>query len=429
MKPTTKTMLLVLTATCLAFSAATKIRPVKKATAARGSAASRSAAKEQIQNSFHASAAHFDNPAALIPFFGWLEKSTAAANIPPRPVHILQCGDSHTASDDWVNSMRLAFQAKYGDGGPGFIQAGYPFRGYRRFDARAKASDDWITQGTLNARTDGYDGLSGISITTRTLDASIGTIATTAANAVVTIHYLQQPGGGALELSVDEQAVGTFSTDGVSMSGFYRTAIAAPGEHQLRLRKTDAEPVRIFGWALENTRGVTLETLGINGAQVSLMSEWNEVLWSDAVAQRDPALVILAYGTNEANSHAWTEDQYRLDLKAAIARVRIAAPLASILLIGPPDCGRMRPLVHLADVIAVQRDFAKTERVAFWDLRQRMGGAGSTSLWVRAGYGQQDHIHLTPEGYRLAGRMIYDDMEAGFAEFLAAERKIQANSK
>ena len=425
MNPAMKTLLIVLSATCVALSAAPKKRAVKKPPAARVSALSRAAAREHIQNSFHASPAHFENAAALIAFFGWLEKSKSAV----RPVHILQFGDSHTASDDWVNSMRMAFQAKYGDGGPGFIQAGYPFRGYRRFDARAKASDDWITQGTLNARTDGYDGLSGISITTRTRDATIGTIATTAADAVLTIHYLQQPGGGALELSLDGQIVGTFPTDGASMAGFYRAVIATPGEHQLSLRKTDAEPVRLFGWALENTRGMTFETLGINGAQIGLMSEWNEVLWSDAVAQRDPSLVILAYGTNEANSRAWTEDRYRADLTAAITRVKTAAPLASILLIGPPDCGRSRPLVHLSDVIAVERDIAKTERVAFWDLRQRMGGPGSANLWVRAGYGQQDHIHLTPEGYRLAGRMIYEDIEAGYTEFLAAERKTQLNSR
>jgi hypothetical protein len=30
---------------------------------------------------------------------------------------VLQFGDSHTASDDWVNSMRSLLQTKYGDGG------------------------------------------------------------------------------------------------------------------------------------------------------------------------------------------------------------------------------------------------------------------------------------------------------------------------
>ena len=41
-----------------------------------------------------------------------------------QPVHILQFGDSHTASDDWVNSMRFLLQTRFGNGGPGFVQAG-----------------------------------------------------------------------------------------------------------------------------------------------------------------------------------------------------------------------------------------------------------------------------------------------------------------
>ena len=53
---------------------------------------------------------------------------------------------------------------------------------------------------------------------------------------------------------------------------------------------------------MENRRGLTFETLGINGAQANVISGWNEAVWAAEVAARNPALVILAYGTNEANS-------------------------------------------------------------------------------------------------------------------------------
>ena len=36
---------------------------------------------------------------------------------------------------------------------------------------------------------------------------------------------------------------------------------------------TDA-PVRLFGWVAEHARGVTYETLGINGAQASIVFNW-----------------------------------------------------------------------------------------------------------------------------------------------------------
>jgi lysophospholipase L1-like esterase len=154
---------------------------------------------------------------------------------------------------------------------------------------------------------------------------------------------------------------------------------------------------------------LTFETLGINGAQAHVMLGWDETLWASEIAARNPALVILAYGTNEANSHLWTLEQYRLNIAAIIERVRRAVPNAAILMIGPPDCGRV-PLLHLTDVIAAQRDIARELKVAFWDWRTHMGGPGSVKLWVTAGYGQSDYIHMTGEGYRMVGEMIVNSL-------------------
>jgi len=134
------------------------------------------------------------------------------------------------------------------------------------------------------------------------------------------------------------------------------------------------------------------------------------------VAQRAPALVILAYGTNEANSHVWTAAQYRADLTEIIARIRRAAPRASILLVGPPDCGKLRPLLHLSEVIDMQRQIALSQGAAFWDWRMHMGGERVVTQWVRAGLGQADYIHLTGEGYRLIGNMLFAQMEKAHSE-------------
>ncbi len=86
------------------------------------------------------------------------------------------------------------------------------------------------------------------------------------------------------------------------------------------------------------------------------------------------------------------------------------APRASILMIGPPDCGRT-PLLHLSDVVAAEREFAREQNVAFWDWRRHMGGPGSVKLWYTAGYGQSDFIHMTGEGYRMIGGLIADALQ------------------
>jgi lysophospholipase L1-like esterase len=189
-----------------------------------------------------------------------------------------------------------------------------------------------------------------------------------------------------------------------------------PGAHEVALRTLDTAPVRLFGWTLDNGKGITVETLGVNGAQASILLNANEHIWSAEVARRTPALAILAYGTNEANSRLWTPEQYRADLTEVVARVRRAAPDASILLVGPPDCGKARALLHLTEVIDIQRELATSLNVAFWDWRMHMGGARVVTLWVRAGYSQADYIHLTSEGYRLIGNTLFDQLEKAHAQ-------------
>jgi lysophospholipase L1-like esterase len=397
-------------------AAAKKKTATKKATAAKKTvrpapvlASIRLAAREEIDRKITEAATGFEDAKPLASFFARINQSHQGGG----SVHILQFGDSHTASDDWVSSMRTSAQQYLGDGGPGFVQAGHPYRGYRRFDATGTNTPGWKTEGTLTTREDPDRGLSGISIST---DKAGQTVSLAASGETLEIFYLQQPGGGELELQVDGQIIGMIATAGDSGPGNYRATLN-PGPHQLLLRTLENAPVRLFGWALDNPHGITFETLGINGAQASIMLEWNEQVWSAEVAARNPALVILAYGTNEANSPKWTEDQYRADLNAVLDRLRRAAPAASILMVGPPDCGRLRPLAHLTEVIEVQRDVAKMQNVAFFDWRAHMGGAGMMKRWVQAGLAQADYIHLNSAGYQMLGKMLFDRLERAYSEF------------
>jgi len=365
--------------------------------APRFTAAQREAAREQISAQLSKDSLQIENPEALAPFFEVL-----AGKAETRPIHILQFGDSHTASDDWVHSMRTLLQTKYGDGGPGFVQAGRPYKGYRRYDAQGQESAGWKTEGTLALGGDANQGLSGISISTTQAEQ---TISLSASGQLLTVFFLRQPGGGAVEITADNSPLGSFVTDGETGPGSQEFTLP-PGPHELMLRTLDHAPVRLYGWAVDNPSGLTFETLGINGAQANLLLRWDETIWAAELTARKPALVILAYGTNEANSRRWTEEEYRADMSALLGRIRKAAPGVSILMIGPPDCGRGPALVHLADVVRTQREIAREQKIAFWDWREHMGGPGAIRRWVAAGYAQADYIHMTGEGYRMTGEMI-----------------------
>jgi lysophospholipase L1-like esterase len=357
-----------------------------------------------------------ENPAALVPFFERvyrLERGEAA-----EPVRILHFGDSHTAADEWTGTLRALFQQRFGDGGAGFSFAGRPFLGYRRLDLRGGATRAWTTDGLVGKDGAGQNGLGGISIATRLPRQQVYLVA---GCSNVEVFFLRQPGGGSLMLWDNGEPVEKFSTAGEIGPGYHRYT-AAPGLHRLELETLDRFPVRLYGWVTENERGITYEALGINGAQASIVFHWDEVLLADQLARRNPALIVLAYGTNEAGNPNWTRESYRLMFSALIARLREAAPAASILVIGPPDrlvrrAGKWVPHPRLDLIAAAQREAALGAGCAFWDLREKMGGVGSMRKWVLAGLAQYDHVHFTAPGYHLLGETCFRDLAGQYAAF------------
>jgi len=360
--------------------------------------------------------------AALVPFFEQASHPSESGSL-----HILQYGDSHTASDDWASEMRQALQRKFGAGGPGFTLAGHPFAGYRRFDSHGSSSRGWYTDGLVGRPGDGIYGLAGVSLTT---ESAGETVSLSTECEQLELHYLQQPGGGQLEFAIDNFTIDTIDTAGDVAPAVYRYS-PPPGLHEFTVTTTSRAPVRLFGWVAQNHSGVTYETLGINGAQAEMMLEWNPTILAGELAARDPALIVVAYGTNEALSRSWTAEEYRKEFTEVLARLREDAPVASILVVGPPDCqyryrGQRLPFPHLEDVIEIQRQVALEHGCAFWDWRTRMGGPGSVRQWVQAGLSQGDYVHFTGAGYRLIGDMLVDELLAQYDRFVAARAEVSS---
>ena len=338
-----------------------------------------------------------ENAKALHGFFQRVREAQGDS----KPIHVLQYGDSHTASDDWVDAMRKKAQARWGNGGPGFATAGH-IRGYRRLDVAGTSSAGWQSEGTVGKAGDGRNGLSGISLSTERAGETV-TLSTSAER--LELVFLKQPEGGAFTVSRDGDVITSVESEGAFGTGTYAVP-TAPGQHLYTVATTSTSPVRLFGWASDNSGGITWETLGINGAQVRMLLGWDRRIWIEQLQARDAALVVLAYGTNEALSPAYRAATYEADLRAVIRIVREGAPHASLLLVGPPACDRRRPFAHLRSVIEVQRKVSREMDCAFWDWEGYMNATGGRAAWVRKGWSQGDLVHLTGEGYRRLGEVL-----------------------
>jgi len=338
---------------------------------------------------------------------------------PTSTVRVLQWGDSHTAADMFTGEARRVFQSQFGDGGIGFAYAGHPFAGYRIFGSHHGQSAGWKTQGThFLALGDGELGMGGISITaTRTgewisLDASCTSL---------DLEFLAQPGGGSLSFTDnggDPVQVDT-AADAIGPGSFHYTCPA--GDHHFLLTKADSLPVTLLGWVATQP-GVTWEAIGINGAEAPLILRWDQKLFAQYIKDNSPALVVLAYGTNEAASKDWDEESYRTAFANIIDTIHSYVPESSILVLGPADRSTMqrhawRTFDGTDRIVEAQRTVCRTHGCAYWDWQQRMGGDGSMQQWAYAGWAQPDHTHFTGDGYRALADALMADLMASYQAY------------
>ena len=385
-------------------------------------------ATEYVEHALEAGLAlPVENPAGLVPFFEQLYRHQHGEL--PGPVRVLQYGDSHTAADEFSGELRMLFQSSFGNGGSGFSIAGKPFQSYRRRDVKSGSSNGWHTDGLVTRTGDGIYGLGGLSMTATAPRESVF-LETEASD--FELYYYQQPGGGAVRLYDSGVAFDMFSTAGDPGPAYYRVA-AQPGPHRFEVETLEPQPVRLFGWVAENATGITYETFGINGAQATIAAQWDPTTLRDNIAHRNPDLIVLAYGTNEAGMAKWTLDAYQEMFTGILRAFREASPTASILVLGPPDrAQRVRrqwqTMARIGIIAEAQRRAAFSMGCAFLDLREEMGGSGSMLQWVKAGQAQADHVHFTAPGYRKLGNAVFGDIMNQYAAFLKARNSIMAAS-
>ena len=359
-----------------------------------------------------------ENPEALSSFFRALDSIKSAG---PRidPVRIVHFGDSHTAADILTAAIRKRFQYDFGNGGPGYLVARNPFSTPRR-GVVSGATSGWVIDGIgKGAGNDGSYGLAGISMTTYKKDERIW-LQTACTN--FDVYYLRSPGGGTIDIKVDGESAldEPLSLDSDTLElGYWPYESPGNFEHKLEIVTLTPGKVRIFGIVAEHiapSPGVSYDVLGINGARAVRLTSWNQEIFMANIKQRQPDLIIVAYGTNEVTDDDWSVESYARMFSGILKKFQKAAPKASILVFGPPDRADVPAASSkMPMMIEAQRRAAKLAGAAFWNSYDAMGGAGSMDQWVSQGLGQGDHVHLTSAGYLKLGDMFYGDLSRAYA--------------
>jgi lysophospholipase L1-like esterase len=376
-----------------------------------------------------------DNTAALHRFFAALAKLDAGTATDD--VRIVQFGDSHTAADMMTGTARQALQARFGDGGRGFLELGRPWRTYWQEGLRSPGmTRSFHTQhGKLEHGRfvgDGCYGLLGVCIEASSANARAWT-EVAAPSSKIEVDYWAQPAGGSFDLLVDGADVTTIHTRAAQQASAWKAVVVPDGPHRIEVRARGDGPIRVFGVTLDrNVNGVVYDALGINGARASTTLEWNEAHMAEQLRHQAPDLVVLAYGTNESADNE-PIDTIAHHIVEELGRVARAVPTAACLIMGPPDravrTASDNPYgdedagtywatsPRIEQIIAAERKVAGAAGCAFYDQMAAMGGPGTIAAWADAvpQRARRDRTHLTRDGYEMLGNAFANDLLAAYA--------------
>ena len=352
---------------------------------------------------------------------------------PAGRVLLLFFGDSHTAGDSMTSRLRAVWQARFGDAGRGLVAAGRPpTRHYYQRDVRYGTVGDWkASVGGHHGDSEPF-GISGIRVSGTRKGAQLwvetcGDCPTGGSVGQFEILYFAAPEHGTLRYRVDEGPwvdLATATTPIEPPHPARQVVPVADGAHRLTLEHGGGGTIDLFGVALERLRpGVIVDSLGVVGRRLGSLRSWDWAIIGEQLATRDPRLVVLQYGTNEADDPDLSLEDLAKYYDETILRIRAAAPTASILILGPPDvgvreagksCDHMKPDAGaipeceyrtpavLGEIIAVEHAAALRNHVAFFDTFAAMGGADQMAGWVNAEpkVAYKDHVHFTDIGYQ-----------------------------
>ena len=367
-----------------------------------------------------------ERPSALRHFFEGLARIEAGEAL--EDVRITQFGDSHTEADYETATVRRALQERFRNGGRGFVAIGKPWPKWSQEGVLAGMSAGWSpAMGGL-----GTVGLGGAAIVTRQGGAAAWAHILTPTSRAE-LDYLEQPTGGGFDVLVDGVRVVRIATRSERTQPAFRAfdVPETPTPHQIEVRTVGDGEVRLFGMALDRVaeHGVVVDAFGINGARITTLLSWNEQHWGEQLKHRSPTLVVLAYGTNDADTTVPMET-FERELGEALGRLSRAVPEASCLVLGPPDRASKSGAVwkttpRILEVIASERRAAEAARCAFYDRQGAMGGEGTIAHWAATGaWAQADRVHLTRAGYTQVGTTFVTDLMTAYDAWKRASKPL-----
>ncbi|MCA9582728.1 MAG: hypothetical protein KC416_13095, partial [Myxococcales bacterium] len=218
----------------------------------------------------------------------------------PGITRISHYGDSSIATDLITHTVRRNLQLRFGDAGHGFILIARGTMPWLHRDIVHNYNDQWDLRELVRIQDkDGYYGFGGVQY--RGMPGGYASFATNSDGPVgqavsrFDVYYRRDPRGGKFKVRIDGDEPRWINTRGEAGDAVERISVP-DGDHKLTIQQPQGF-VRLYGVALEReTPGVVYDSLGLVGARVKRLLNYDKKHIQAQIGERDPDLLILGFG-------------------------------------------------------------------------------------------------------------------------------------
>lgn len=340
-----------------------------------------------------------------------------------RPVRIAYLGDSFIEGDIITDALREMLQDRFGAGGLGYVDVASEMIELR--PTIAHQADGWVDANIMKKQ----------ECNTANLSMS-GHYAEAQTKAFV--DYRLQPVRrhiGPFEqatlfvkpASCSQVSVARDGGPAESISVTQSTtavATATVSGPMSRVRFDVPSGTIAYGVALENHRGIVVDNFSIRGCSGTPLNSIPESHLQAINTLRPYDLVIIHFGLNVANKKQKNYSGYASHMKEVIDRFKRSMPHTALLVVSISDRedkvgGKLETAPGVMQLLAAQQQMAIDGGVAFWNLFEAMGGAGSIKEMAdrKPAEARKDYTHINRRGGDRIADILCRSLLHGFESY------------
>lgn len=351
------------------------------------------------------------NDSCMHRFFEGLKKSSDTL------VRIVYYGDSQIEGDHLTYTLRSKLQSRFGGKGIGYIPVEMYFNTTEQLAIITNDFEKQLVAYNHHGSLMKY-GLYGRYFQPNKSTGEVRIVKRRKEDLYGTVKLIYS---GHSMLKVEGSGETYYSLDGglVAQKMIYANELPT----NLKLKFSDFNNFTIYGLLLDSDKGIAVDDVSFRGTLNLMLNRFDGSVFQQMGKILQPALVVLHFGLNVVPDKRPDYKNYRHAVERDIRLLKEYLPCTSILVVGVSDMahkvnGEMVPYSNVTAILDELRKAARNEQVAFWDMRQAMGGEGSIIKWVEQGLARTDYTHLTLDGTQQIGELLNRDLMQAYNFYL-----------